>query len=499
MIEVLVSYTWVAFLLAAVLVGMTKRANLAIALGLATVGLLRLLVFAQSHDWIERSSVPREFFTWMVLAGAGLLLAGAFQALFAPGTPSAARSAPEGAHKTDLKTLFIPQTADNSFTRAEALRDRICNRLVELARRDKIDFVEQRSQPHSAGVWLRLDYLMPSPEAGVSLLASVSVDIERMDFHRFEHIMTVTAQVGSEVTRITGVLGLDEGAVDLVHAHITRPGTRLRLTNRLRQWGWQFWRPVNKLERLKTDHTMNFLIGATVLAAVITIPLGVVVFVGGLVLVHYTTRGRRVYVLSGGKPKVEPRTLRWMDSWQANISGLGNSVPVIKEGVMARLAARAPRGAVVGTELIGYWGPDRWIEREQIVVRHQRAMGYVHVEPYGESLYVAWESHLNSALWAEETLGRGFDRVTKLYVVANRVVAGSRQLNEYDVSDSNFLSEWMHEAVKAEVKLRMAELRIDEEIDFTVQRESRKDALSHPASPKAAEEKRGLDRFRRVA
>ncbi len=77
------------------------------------------------------------------------------------------------------------------------------------------------------------------------------------------------------------------------------------------------------------------------------------------------------------------------------------------------------------------------------MITNRRAIGYVLVVAYGDTLYVGWECHLNSASWVEKQLAKGIDRVSGLTVVANGVVAGWHQLNEYDVSDSNFLAEWM--------------------------------------------------------
>ena len=144
-------------------------------------------------------------------------------------------------------------------------------------------------------------------------------------------------------------------------------------------------------------------------------------------------------------------------------------------------------------------GTDSWVERDQVVVAHRRAIGFVHIEAYGDALFVAWESHLNSASWVEEKLSAGVDKESGLDVVANRVVAGRHQINEYDVSDSNFLSEWIHEAVKQELQLRMAEQKIDQEIDFTVQRESRTAAIISTDGSKQTKKKEKTSRFKRVA
>ena len=90
------------------------------------------------------------------------------------------------------------------------------------------------------------------------------------------------------------------------------------------------------------------------------------------------------------------------------------------------------------------------------------------------------------------------DRKSGENVVAKRVVAGFHQLNEYDISDSNFLTEWLHEIVSREIKLNMAEHKIDQEIDFTIQRESRKDALNKPGD-RETNVKKKVNRFKRLA
>ncbi len=399
-------------------------------------------------------------------------------------------------HGVNLATLFTPRNQTNTYSSAERLRDDACPRLVAKAKAAGWEVVEQRSQAHSPSVWFRLDYLLPSPTPDVTLCASVAVDIERFDFHRFEHTFTVTVQVGAEITKIHGLIALDDNAVERVHAHIATPGSKLRLRNCVRLAPWQFWRPRNKVQRLRSDWTQLF--WGIVAIALLAVPfVGPLLTVGVFVALGFRKRKRRTYVLTSGKPMSDPRSLRWMDSWQVSIGQLGPQASTVLEGIIKRLNSGGPEGATVGVERIGYWGTDSWLEREQIVVRHRRALGFVHVTGYGDVLYVAWEVHLNSASWVEQTLTSGLDSISKLPVVANRVVAGSFRLNEYDVSDSNFLAEWMHEAVKREVKLRMAEQKVDQEIDFTVQRESRKDALSQAgaAEPAPAAKK---DRFKRL-
>lgn len=265
----------------------------------------------------------------------------------------------------------------------------------------------------------------------------MAVDIERFDFHRFEHTFTVTAQVGARTKKISGVIALDDATIDRIHEYILSPVKKLRLTNRVRQWPWQFWRPQNKVRRLQRDWIS---IGLILLAlSVLMIPIaGFFMMAGVFIWLFFRARRRQTYVLTSGKPLTDPRSLRWMDSWQVSIFGLGGFASIVQQGIMARLRGGGPQGATIGVEKVGYWGTDSWVEREQIVVSHRRAMGFVHVVPYEDVLYVGWESHLNSASWIEEKLAEGIDRVSRFDVVANRVVAGWHRLNEYDVSDSNF-------------------------------------------------------------
>ena len=327
---------------------------------------------------------------------------------------------------------------------------------------------------------------------------SVAVDIERFDFHKFENLYSITVQVGAKVHKFAHVMDLNDATVDRIHNFMMTPGGSLKMPNRVRSFPWQLWRPKNKVQRLRPDWVS---IGLFAVAGVLFfIPLvGIFAAAGVFVFMYFRARKRRTYVLTSGKPQTDPRALRWMDSWQGSIPQLGALDISVKKGIIERLLGGGPEGAKVDIERIGYWGTDSWVERDQVVVTHRRAIGFIHIEAYGDALFVAWESHLNSASWVEEKLSAGVDKESDLDVVANRVVAGHHQVNEYDVSDSNFLSEWIHGAVKQEVQLRMAEQKIDQEIDFTVQRESRTAAISSTSDTKKAKKKDKASRFRRVA
>lgn len=494
---------WMLLFGAAIYLITSQRANNFVVIGLFGLGLGGFITFLASLNLM-----PMEVFeaylalrSFIYLAAIGFLIFGILnltRGSAGGGNMFGRSNTMQDSAGVNLSTLFIPRNDTNTFSKGQKLRDEACDRFLARAKAHDLKVIEQRSQAHSPGVWFRLDYLSPSPASDLSLTMSVAVDIERFDFHKYENLFNVTIQVGAAVHKFTGVMDLDDSTVDHIYHFMMTPGAKLKLRNRVREFPWQLWRPKNKVARLKPDWLS---IGLTVAAiAVFFIPIiGIIAAAGIVIYLYWRKRQRRTYVLTSGKPKTDPRTLRWMDSWQGSIPELGPFDLTVKKGIIERLLRSQPEGAKVEIERIGYWGTDSWVERDQVVVMHRRAIGFIHIEPYAEALFVAWESHLNSASWVEETLSTGIDAESGLDVVANRVVAGQHLANEYDVSDSNFLAEWIHDAVKQELQLRMAEQKIDQEIDFTIQRESRSDALSKSSAAKNTKKKDKTSRFKRVA
>lgn len=491
--------TWIVLFIAAFYLYASKRGNLLIILGLIGLG-LHGFIFAMANMGLLNYSFIDDFYMvlpYVNILAIILLITGIISMVKSGSVTTRSTNIMQGDQETNLATLFTPRNETNTFSRAELLRDEACERFLARANSADLNVIVQRSQAHSPTVWFRLDYSSPGPTDDLSLNMSVVVDIERFDFHRFEHTFTVTVQVGTKVTKHIGVMQLDDATVDRIQHYLMTPGAKLKLPNRVRQFPWQLWRPRNKVKRLRPDW---FPTGMIILAIVLSlIPfVGILALIGIMTFLYIRSRQRRTYILTSGKPPTDPRLLRWMDSWQASIPGLGPSATTVQQGIIDRLNDSGPDGAKISTEKVGYWGTDNWVEREQTVVTHRRAIGFIHVVAYGDTLFVAWESHINSASWVEQRLSAGVDRESGCNVIANRVVAGSHQINEYDVSDSNFLAEWLHEAAKQEVKLRMAEREIDQEIDFTIQHESRTDALQASSDSKK-KSKTIASRFKRVA
>lgn len=493
------SWLWVAYFGVAYVLLVRRAGHWAIVLGLFGLGFVSLAY--QLPRWLPEAEdlliefgelLPLLDIASVVLLLFGVLALAVRRPTGRPGTPAAAAG--------NLTTLMLPRTDTNTYTRAEALRDEAAKRLAAQAQTAGLRVVEQKSNAHSADVWLNLHYLLPQPDKALSLRASVEIKVRRLDFHRFEHLFDVTARLGATQKLVTDVIAIDDDAVARIHKFITAPGTRLKLPNRVRRWPWELWLERNKVARIRPDWVV---IALTVLAVLLLmVPVvGALAAAGVFAWIYFHNRRRPTYTLTAGKPFSDPRELRWMDSWQATVAGLAGVTAQLNEGIVNRIRRGAPAELGVGVERFGYWSVDGQVERDQLAVSYRRALGFVHVVAYGDHLYVGWECHLNAAAWAEETVARGVDRVSGNNVHANRVVYGVQQLNEYDLADANFLSEWLHEAVKRELQLQAADRKIDLEIDFTVQRESRKSVLGATPAAESKPAARGLmgGRFKRVA
>jgi hypothetical protein len=476
--EALFKFVWVALLLAGFLLLRQKRTTL-LGLGFFCLGGNNLVHALWAWDLIRNRTMDKlePILQVSYLAGLALLVFGAILVASRSIGASVGAASPGDTSDASPTMLFTPRNDTNTYSRAVTMRDHLCALFERKAKEAGFQFLAQRSQAYGARVWCRLDYTLPSEGQDVTLPASVNIEVERFDFHCFEHTLTVTVQVGTRIKTIPGVIGIEEEEVDIIHRHIVSPGQRLRLSNRVREAPWQLWRPANRVVRIGTDWTA-ILLTIVGMAALVIPYAGPVITVGVFIGLGIRSHRRRTHVLTTGKPQSDPRFLRLTDSWGASIGGLGPLSQAVKMDLLNRLKSAALEGMTVETESIGYLSVDQWVEREQICVRHHRSVGYVHVVPYGESLYVAWECHLNPGTWVEQRLASGVDRMTGLDVVANRVVAGFHRLSEYDVTDSSFLSEWLHEAVRKELKLKMAGQKIDQELDFTIRRESRQGVLA---------------------
>ncbi|MFT5469628.1 MAG: hypothetical protein ACI8UO_004750 [Verrucomicrobiales bacterium] len=477
---------------------------------LVAVGLFMMLVRPLAFAFLEHEIVDYSFieligpyFQYLFLGGIAAIIIGTLKGGSVDVVRQTSRLEPT---QEEMTSLIIPRNDSNSFTAAEHLRDTLYANFEDRCQKKGVKVIGFKSHAQSPNVWLRFDYLLPTDSDVVSLRASTKIDIERFDFHRWPLEMTVTLSLGMRQKTYRRVTRVDNVEIDQINEYLAGSDVwKPYLKHRTREWPLQLWRPKNKVTRLGTDWPVAIWGMATVAAFFLPKIGPLLTVLSGIALAIYVSM-RKTYILTTGRPKNDPRDLVRMDSWQVNIEKLGPSAEAVRTAVMEKLqSATAAANMRIAPEKIWYPGVDGKVEREQIVVRFRRGLGFVHVESYGDDLYVGWDTHVNSGNWIEERLQVGRDKETQLNVSANRVVAGWQIPSEYDVTDAVFLTEWLHGVLTRVVKLKMEEQRIDQEIDFTIQRESRRGVLN--ATPPTSTEtpankktrKSPFDRLRRLA
>lgn len=453
--------------------------------GLLLTNVWGFVVFMLNKDMLRPSIMEDNRALIMVVSMAGtlLMLLGIYRLIAGGGAGLLGQSKSEST--AEITSLLIPRNDTNTISRAIEARDAAMALLTKIADERQLKHIPQKSEMQHSTIWGRLDFINhPDPsDATLSLRTVLEIFVERLDFHSIELLYTVRVTVGAKAVTHTGLHSITTQTATRILDSIQNPGRTLRLPNKIRQLPWQLWRPRNKMRRVRRDWETTLLTAGCALLFLIPY-VGPVLGILGFVGIGYRTRRRPLHTLTTGKPFSDPRILTWMDSWQVTVRDLGAATANTATGITTRLRKDAPPELLVALERTGYWSTDGRVERDQYMVRYRRSLGFIQVVPYGSNLYVSWECHLNHGAWAEVVVASGVDRESGLNVVANRSSFGSQPINEYDLADANFLTEWMHQAVKTELQIQIAEHHIDQEIDFTINRESRKDALGSSGSKK---------------
>lgn len=198
-----------------------------------------------------------------------------------------------------------------------------------------------------------------------------------------------------------------------------------------------------------------------------------VIFAGLAVLVWILNIYRRRLIWTTGRPEADPRIMVRMDSWQALLIGLGSERDAVRDAVVAELKSNADASWSVAEERIWHWGLDGKEERQQTVVSFRSALAFLHFTAYGSDLYVAWDAHINRGTWTEKPVGRGTSVETGALCEVHTIAPAQRPISEYDVSDANCVLERVHAVVTRVLRRKLAEHRLDQEIDFSIVREQR--------------------------
>jgi len=206
-------------------------------------------------------------------------------------------------------------------------------------------------------------------------------------------------------------------------------------------------------------------------------PLGAIVFVLLVAAAIKLYRGQGQIIVSTGRPEQNPRDLIRMDSWQAVIVDFGSYADQVKNEVKSELINGRHESAIIDEEEVAYLGPFGKSERIQLVVNFRRAIAFIEIHQYGNDLYIDWEAYLNLGVWSEIDSGVGYEQSTKNRVIYKDLIRDLEALNEYDLSDANFLIEWVHASQVKVLKRLQKEKIIDQEFDFKIQRSDRSKVL----------------------
>lgn len=334
--------------------------------------------------------------------------------------------------------------------------------------------------------WLQVDHL--SADQRGAFIASLHMDFKPQPFGMHPVLVDLAVDDRGRRRRITSIIELGTTQVDaLVHC-LTGDGPRFRWHGRrLREWPWQLWRPRQRPTVLEGPFMAglraNVKLTGIILAAVAVFgawsqwPLVMtpVLVLAVLAWRHWYVPAPRYRVVNGC-PSRPPRSLRGLDSWQAVVRDLGGQ----REDVVQRLEARLSQ-RLVGTdepvqirrEDIWYEGAGGKVERQQLTVSLRRAIVFVRIYQYGSDLFVGWDAHVNQLAWKEKRVQTGHRATDGLKVDLVSVTTEAQPINEYDITDSNFLLEATHMHLTSLLKDVLREREIDQELDFSIVRESR--------------------------
>jgi hypothetical protein len=362
---------------------------------------------------------------------------------------------------------------------------RVCNELYESLQRicegEGISALVLKSEPFVYPLWVKFECWIPRQDPALTERASWIIIITPKPFHRYELEYELHVIDRGRVSKYADLRVFTVYDAARLTRYLLRRAPKPHFKDtQLRQFGFQFWKPVNKFDAVVPDRA-GVLPAALLLIGLVMMVAGegsgvsfggAVLMLGGI-LAGYFLGKQEVLVRCLGKPEAEPRRLIRVDSWQAVISGLGDDTQVLRERFLGSLDPPFTEGFRHGLEHIWYWGVDGKVEREQFVLTLGRAMVFCQIYQYDRELYAGWDGHLNAGQWVEKTIAKGLDKHTHFLTSLNSVVPGYQPVTEYDITDLNCLIEWTHARLTKLIKELMEERKIDQEVDFKIQRGER--------------------------
>lgn len=377
---------------------------------------------------------------------------------------------------------IIPRNETNLWTRAEKVRDELYGRFSTACKREGLEPLLLHSGPYVFPAWVKFEVWQPQQDRTTTERGSALITIEPKPYHTHEFEFSGTYAAHNKSRTLRRVMPFTDSEMQELVAHLLHGGPKPRF-RRFREAPFQFWRENNKIEGLKRDMLAMFLMiclaGSFFLLAVL--PIAIILW-GVAIYLYVQMRKRRWIVRNDGKPDGEPRSLIRVDSWQTVLFNLGDEKEMFRDRFVRALDTGLGERYSLRPERVWYWGLDGKEEREQLVLTSGRGIVFCQIYRYGQDLYVGWDGHLNRGQWIEQTVASGIDRTSGNPIGISRVVPGTQPITEYDLVDLSCLMEWTHAQIVRVLKQLIAEKKIDQEIDFSIQRAERHKVVASGAA-----------------
>ena len=170
-----------------------------------------------------------------------------------------------------------------------------------------------------------------------------------------------------------------------------------------------------------------------------------------------------------------PRREFRVDSWHASVPGAGSQYDEFKQRIY-RAAASNDTSIESNLEVHQNVTPRGFDERERLVLAKGQATLHVHVYPFADDVFVGWDSHLNWHRWAEgDTISSTVQG--KRGVEYKGLQVGVHVPTDFDLIESDVLTETAHRRIVEEIKAFLKEREIEADLDFKIIRGDRTHAL----------------------
>jgi len=188
------------------------------------------------------------------------------------------------------------------------------------------------------------------------------------------------------------------------------------------------------------------------------------------------------------RPRFSPRRLFLLDSWHASIPGTGDRYDDLRQRIETKLSAF---DATIDQRWERYLGRTPYgVEwRERLTLTKGQAEVHIHFHPVADQAFVGWDGYLNWARWVEgDTVASVVNgaRVTNY----RNIDVGPYIPSQFDLIEFNVLSEMVHGQIVAVLRNFLKEREIEAEIDFSIIRGDRDNALTVGRDGKGSKRRR---------